>query len=419
MRKSLIVLSTFFLLFLLATPALADVNLNINGKSYQPLTLPRVEEGTTMVPVYVVGRILGAEITTTDQNLNIEKNGQKLTLTLNDKAGSLNGKTVNLPVAPCRENGEIMVPLRAVMDVFGAEVDWQGQTRTVLVDYQEQRQGMNVEQMLAKSNEAMAKYNTYKTRVDLNQQIEVANPEKAGQKEKMDMKMNMEMAVQNKPVLIYGKTTMEMAVPGEAETGLEAMDSEMLLNDEGMYITMPDQGWVKMTIPGMDIKTLMEQSGSQDPMNSIKQLQDAGAIMSFGNDKQKNNNSYWIINVTMGPDSMNRLMQNVLKNVPLPKEETNELDQMITQIFNNMKADMVYSVWVNQENFLTDYMELDSNVSLNMQIPADPDQPDNLVTMDMNMKQNAGYEFYGWDESFTVPDVSKAIDMNEVLNKQN
>lgn len=419
MRKGLIILSSFFLLFLLATPALADVNLNINGKSYQPITQPRVEEGTTMVPVYVVGRVLGADITTADQNLTIEKNGQKLTLTLDNKVASLDGKTVNLPVAPCRENGEIMVPLRAVMDAFGAKIDWQGESRTILVNYQEQRQGMSVEEMLAKSSEALATYNTYKTKVDMNQQMEVTNPEKDGQKEKMDMKMNMEMAVQNKPVLVYGKTKMNMALPSEVNTGLEAMDSEILLNDEGMYFTMPGQGWVKMTIPGMDIKAMMEQAGSQDPMASLKQLQDAGAIMSFGNDQEKNGQSYWIINVTMGADSISRLTQDVLKKAPLPQDEVPELNQVIEQVFKNMNADMVYSVWVNQKNFLTDYMQLDSNVNLNMQVPVEPNQPDKLVTMDMKMKQNAFYEIYDLGVPFTVPDVSKAVDMNEVLQKQN
>ncbi len=418
LRKGLIVLSAFCLLFLMATPALADVNLNINGNSYQPRIQPRVEEGTTMVPVYVVGRILGVEIPADGQELIIEKNGQKLTLTLDNKEAGLNGKTIALPVAPSRENGEVMVPLRAVMDVFGAKIDWQEQSSTVLVDYQEQRQGMSVEEMMAKSSEALADYNTYKTKADMTQQMEVTNPEEANKTEKVDMKMNLDMAVQNDPVLVYGKTTVNMAVYGEDGNSLEPVNTEILLNEEGMYVTMPEQGWVKMTIPGMDIKALMEQAGGQDPMASLKMLQDAGALMSFGNDQQKNGESYWIINVTMGPDSVSRLIQDVLKKVPLPQTEVPELDQVIAQVFKNMNADMVYSVWINQKNFLTDYMQMDSDISLNMQVPADPEQPDNLLNMDMKMKQSAFYEIYDLGVPFTVPDVSQAVDMNEVLEKQ-
>lgn len=415
MRKSLTIVLSLSLLLLFATPALAGVNLNINGKPYQPLVQPRIEEGTTMVPVYVAGRVLGADVIAAEQSVEVVKNGKKLTLTLNMKEASFNGKTINLPVAPVRENGQVIVPLRAVMDVFGAEIDWQGESRTVLINYQEERQGMSVEDMLVKSSEALAAYNTYKTKVDMNQDIQVTNPEKAGQLEKMSMKMNMDMAVQNKPVLVYGKTSVDMAVPGEA--GMPVTNTEILLNDEGMYMTMPDQGWVKMNIPGVDIKALMEQAGSQDPVSSLKQLQDAGAIMSFGNDQQKNGQDYWILNVTMGPDSLNRIMQNVLKNVPLPQDAANELDQVITQVFKNMKVDMVYSVWVNQNNFLTDYMQLESDVNLNMQVPAEPNQPEKLVNMDMNMKQKAFYEIYDLGASFTVPDVSKAVDINEVLPK--
>jgi hypothetical protein len=370
-----------------------------------------------MVPVYVVERVLGAEITTADENINIIKNDQTMTLTLNSDKASFNGADVNLPLAPRRENGEVMVPLRAVMDAFGARVDWQADTRTVMVGYQEERQGMDAEGIIAKSNEAMAKFNSYKTKVDMKQQMEAANPEKAGQKEKMEMNMNMEMAVQNKPVLVYGKIRTVMDLPGQSITGAIG-NSEILLNEQGMYVTMPEQGWVKMTIPGMDIKALMEQSGNQDPLNSIKQLKDAGVILSFASDQQKEGQSYWVINVTMGADSVSRLTQDVLKQVPLPQGESSEINQAIEQVFKNMQADIVYNIWINQESFLSDYMELDSDVKINMQLPSEATEKDEPVTMDMAMQQSAFYEMYDWDVPFEVPDVSGAVDMSELIPQQ-
>lgn len=420
LRKGLIVLTTFWLVFLLATPTLAAVNLNINGKSYQPTVQPQIEEGRTLVPVYLVGRILGADITTSGDNINIIKNGQTLTLTLGSATASLNGgEKVNLPLIPRRDNGEVMVPLRAVMDAFKVKVDWQGQTQTVTINYQEQRQGMNAEEMLVKAGETLAQYNTYKAKVDIKQQMEINDSQEPAKKEKMDMKMNMDMAVQNKPVMIYGKMSTQVDLPeGAVDTGLEAMDSEMLLNEEGMYITMPGQGWVKMSIPGMDIKALMEQAGSQDPLSSLKQAKEAGVIMSFSNDQEKNSHSYWVINVTMGTDSVSRLVQDALKQVPLPQTEDTAINQVLTQMFKNMKADIMYSVWVNQDNFLTDYMQLDSDIRINMQIPPEVTQSDEVVNMDMAMNQSAFYEIYDLDVPFTVPDVSDAVDMNEILQKQ-
>jgi len=277
-----------------------------------------------------------------------------------------------------------------------------------------------VEEMLAKSSETLAQYNTYKTKVDMKQQMEVNNPQAPGKMEKMDMKMDMDMFVQNKPMLIYGKTRAQVALPeGTDNTGMEAMDNEMLLNEQGMFITMPGQGWVKMTIPGVDMKALMEQSGSQDPLSSLKMLKDAGVIMSFGNDQQKDGCSYWVINVTMGADSMTQILQDALKQVPLPQAESTEINQVLAQLFKNMKADMVYSVWINQENFITDYMQLDSDVSINMQIPPEMAEQEEAVAMDMAMKQSAFYKIYDLDVPFTVPDVSKAVDMNEVLQNIN
>ena len=167
----------------------------------------------------------------------------------------------------------------------------------------------------------------------------------------MDMKMKMDMAVQNQPVLIYGKMSTDVALPeGTDDTGMEAMDSEMLLNEEGMYITMPDQGWVKISLPGMDMKALIEQSGSQDPISSVKQMAEAGVILSFADDQEKNGQSYWVVNATMGSESISRLLENAFKQVPLPETGSAEFDQVLAQLFKNMEADIVYNAWINQDN---------------------------------------------------------------------
>ena len=64
-------------------------------------------------------------------------------------------------------------------------------------------------------------------------------------------------------------------------------------------------------------------------------------------------------------------------------------------------------------------MQLDSDVSINMQIPPEMAEQEEVVTMDMTMKQSAFYKIYDLDVPFTVPDVSKAVDMNEVLQNIN
>lgn len=411
MRKSLIGLLTLFLLLVLTASALAatnDINLNINGKPYQPVSLPQLQEGTTMVPVYLVGRVLGADISTSDQTISIKKNGRTLTLTLGSVEANLDGQVISLPQAPARVNSELMVPLRVVADTFGASVDWQAQTQTVAVHYREKRQGMSAEELLAKSGEALGKFNTYKTRVDMTQHMEVANPKKAGEKEKLDVTMHTEMAQQKQPLLAYGRTRTTFSGPTKDAGNPGGMESEVLINEQGVYTTMPGQGWVKMSIPGVDLKALLEQSRGQDPLNSLQQLKEAGVIMSLGDDRQKNGRSYWIVNVTMGADSLSRLMQEMMAKLSLPPDKNAE------QFLKNIIADAVYTVWINQDTFLPDYMDVDSNIRINVQLPV-ADTQDQPIMVDMAMKQTGTCEIFDPGVPFTAPDVSQAVDFNDLI----
>lgn len=422
MRKRLVIPLTLLFLAIFAAPVWAGVNLNINGKAYQPANSPQLEQGITMVGLNVIGKVLGADISNQDQTITIKKGVNTLVLILGDTNATLNGKAVTMPKAPEMSDGEIMVPLRFIHEAFGAQVDWQGQNQTVAVNYTEQRQGMNVEELLVKSSEAMAKYNTYKMDVDMTIQSEAVDSSKPGELEKFDVKNHMDMAMQTKPVLMYAKTS-------GAASGLEGtadqsspMESEMVINDSGLYMTMPEQGWVKMNIPGMDIKALLEQSGSQDPISSLKQMKDCGVIMSYGDDRQKNGKSYWIINVTMGADSLNKYMQDAMDKVPVTKKEVGDKDivegigSMMQDIFKNMQADIVYYVWVDQTTLLPVFMDLDCQMKMTMQIPAEDGGKDSSVVT--NMKEKATYEIYDLGLPFTVPDVSKAVDMKEYIEKQ-
>lgn len=424
MRKNLVIPLTMFLVLLLASPVWASVNFNVNGKAYEPLQSLQLEQGITTGSLDLIGRVLGADISVKDQDININKAGHILNLKIGSTSARFDGQEKMMPAAPQVIDGEIMVPLRFVYELFGAEVKWQDQSRTVAVNFNETRQGLTVEEMLAKSSAAMEKYNSYKMKVDMDMQNEVVEADKPGDIQKVDMTMQMVMATQVKPMLIYGKTTATVALPQENTAQAVPAESEMLINDTGMYMTMPDQGWVKFDVPGLDMQTLLEQAGSQDPLSSIKQMKDYGVMMSFGNDREKNGQAYWIINVTMGADSLNQFFNEAMKNLPLQEQPilqganqdvTQEITKMMTDIFETMQADILYNVWIDQSNYQLTYMQLEAAMKMNMQIPIDQNTQTGIS---MNMKQKANYEIYDLGVPFAVPDVSSAIDLNDYIKEQ-
>jgi hypothetical protein len=48
MRKYLVGLLSLLLLLVFSVPAVASVNISVNGNKYQPSTTPQIQEGTTL-----------------------------------------------------------------------------------------------------------------------------------------------------------------------------------------------------------------------------------------------------------------------------------------------------------------------------------------------------------------------------------
>ena len=51
------------------------------------------------------------------------------------KSATVNGKEVVLDVAPFIVNGRTLVPIRFISETFGAQVNWDGNTKTVTIVY--------------------------------------------------------------------------------------------------------------------------------------------------------------------------------------------------------------------------------------------------------------------------------------------
>ena len=298
------------------------------------------------------------------------------------------------------------------MEGLGATIDWEGETRTVLVSFQEQRDGMSPEDLLVKSTEALAAYNTYKARAEMTQDMQMLNPD-TGEREEIQMKMLMEMAMQNEPILVYAKTDTVSSSPELPEA--EDFSTEIVVNEDGLYMTMPGEGWVKLSIPGMDLQTYLEQS-NQDPLKSLQQLSEAGILICYGQDQEINGQSYWVLNVTMGPDSFSQLFSQVMESPLQEVEDQNtgeELSIILQKLFENMKADMFYNMLINKETLIPEFMNLYSTMEIKTEIP-DPDNNNESIPLDMNLQQTATYEYYGFNEDFTVPDLSQAKDLQEI-----
>ncbi|MEN6328235.1 MAG: copper amine oxidase N-terminal domain-containing protein [Syntrophomonas sp.] len=413
MKKNILrSLALLVMLLVMASPAAAAVQLDVNGRNYDTSGQADIQGNITMAPLNVLADTLGCTITQDGAKITLQENQDVLQMTTGSLAATLNGQEKAMPAAPLVKDGKTYVPIRFVYESFGATVNWQDAKQCITVSYAEMRDGMTADELITKSSQKMNEANRYKMTADAKIDIAASAPGSKESAETMNMKMDthIEGWMQANPILMYMKQDAKV-VPTAGSTpqaGPQSVQTEILFNDSGMYMTMPETGWVKMEMPGMNIQELMKQSNSQDPAAAMKQMKELGMSMSFANDQERNGQKYWVIDAAMGGDIFKSdYFKQMTKASGL--EQTPDMQKL----FDNMDADIKYSAWINQSTLYMDYMDMDSNMKIKMDIPtAEKTGP---VNMDMAMK--ADYTMSDYGLPFSVPDVSKAVDFESVVNQ--
>ena len=96
---------------------------------------PQIIDGRTMVPMRVIFEALGAHVSWNDQTRTVTATTSDLTVqtTIGNRTMIVNGASTAMDVAPIIVSGRTLVPVRFVSEAFGADVDWDAATRTVLL----------------------------------------------------------------------------------------------------------------------------------------------------------------------------------------------------------------------------------------------------------------------------------------------
>lgn len=98
------------------------------------------ESGRAMVPLRVIAEAFGATVeyryvSYGDERVSIIFNMKRIDLRIGSKIAYIDGFPVTLDVAPVIINGRTFVPIRFIMETFGAKVDWDPFTREIIITY--------------------------------------------------------------------------------------------------------------------------------------------------------------------------------------------------------------------------------------------------------------------------------------------
>ncbi len=123
-----------------AQPAAADFKVSdltilVNQTEVFSDSAPFITNGRTMVPVRFISEALGVAIDWDDETKTViigSENPMRLTIGA-DQVIKADGSTIKLDVPAVIVEGRTMIPLRAIAELSGADVDWDGETKTVLI----------------------------------------------------------------------------------------------------------------------------------------------------------------------------------------------------------------------------------------------------------------------------------------------
>jgi N-acetylmuramoyl-L-alanine amidase len=109
----------------------------LNGSHLSFEVPPRIENGRTLVPLRAIFEAMGANVEwdETTRTVTARNSNTTVILPLGSTSPTVNGQINKLEVPAKIINDRTLVPLRFVGEAFGGKVDWNAQTTTITITY--------------------------------------------------------------------------------------------------------------------------------------------------------------------------------------------------------------------------------------------------------------------------------------------
>jgi len=113
------------------------VNVTVNGQPLQSDVKPFVNmDGRTMLPVRAIAEALGAQVQWDEatQTATLTLGAKTVKVTIGQNSILVDGQPVGMDTAAAIKDGRTLLPVRSVGEALGARVGWDEQTKTVQLD---------------------------------------------------------------------------------------------------------------------------------------------------------------------------------------------------------------------------------------------------------------------------------------------
>ncbi|HBC32234.1 MAG TPA: hypothetical protein DC024_13455, partial [Clostridiales bacterium] len=354
MKRIVFVLSLVLLLALSSVTAFADdVIINIDSTEVEfneELGFPFIDENNrTQVPFRAALEKYGAEVDWDNESrAAIAVKGEMVVkVPIGENYILKNDEEIPVDTAARIVNGRTFLPIRAVIEAFGSEVQWDAALNTVVIT----TEPVDAKALYFAANEKSYDWENYDINATIN--ISMNIPDDAGSVQPLNMDMDMAMTIFMNPM--KAKISTSMLIPGMEELGsMTFMEMYMTMDEESItqYMSMPGEieepTWMKQTIAIDMLSDLIktdEETIAKNKELAEKYTKDVKYFGKYTEDEK----TLLRLQYTMSGDIYKEIYADVLDVMPEPAtEEEAMVIEMIQNLANLDIGDLTYIIYIDE-----------------------------------------------------------------------
>ncbi|NLJ57684.1 MAG: hypothetical protein GX339_02445 [Tissierellia bacterium] len=366
MKKVIFVLSLVLLLVFTSVTVFADeITIRVDSVEVEfndDLGFPFIDENNrTLVPFRATLEEYGAEVDWNNESRTAVATKDEIVVevAVDENYIIKNGEEIAVDTAARIVNGRTFLPIRAVIEAFGSEVQWDSSLNTVVIT----TDPIDAKAIYLEAANKSHNWKNYDLKASINMSMEV--PDESGSLQAMDMNMDMDMTIFMDPF----KAKVNVAVPVtvmDVELMEMMMEMYMVVNEEG-YTTYTGAGdktgeftWFKQTIEDEMMSQLLkfdEETMAKNQELTEKYTKD---VKYLGDYIDSEGNTLLRLEYTMSGDIYKEIFDEYLNLMP---EATNEQEAMVIEMIESFAnfdlGDLTYIVYIHGETGEMVKMEMD------------------------------------------------------------
>jgi len=432
MKRFVFVLSLILLLALSSVTAFADevVIINIDSDKVEfteVLGFPFIDENNrTQVPFRAVLQKFGAEVDWDNETRTAiaTKDGIVVKVPIGESYILKNDEKIDVDTASRIVNDRTYLPIRAVIEAFGSDVEWDGALKTVVVT----TEPVDAKALYFAANEKSYDWKNYDINAKIHMSMDV--PDDAGSVQPFSMDMNMYMSMFMEP--FKAKITASMLVPSmEEEVLVPMVKMYMTIDEEGIkqYIGMADETgeleWIKQTTAMGMLSDLMKYDEETIAKNKEMIEEHTEDVKYFGK-YVEDGKTLLRLEYTLSGEIYKDIFAETSELMPEPATEEEKLAVEMLEGFADIElGDLSYIVYIDEATGEMVKMEMDlggmvvsmlQGMTEALGVPAEELEAlkslKALMTMEI-LNINSAEKFEIPEEALNAPDMSQLLEQLE------